>query len=216
MKRLHNILWKFGSDGMPYVLGQKIRENDPAYQNLLLLPGPGHFEMNMTKCLFKLLWPVGLSETAKHMGFTSLKAQEYMHKGGDHHKAWALLKIFHEACLQALVKPYVMKCQGEGILPTSRGYYVHNRTVSDPISKYLVDMNLNYIMALFMYRQGIRTGNSNMALAGRLCFGPLFYSTNMTIYMQVHYEDIATRIKGYVQPIMESVISDELKLKSQV
>lgn len=38
-----------GCDGLPYLLASRIlRENDD-FQDLLLLPGLGHWEMNMTK-----------------------------------------------------------------------------------------------------------------------------------------------------------------------
>ena len=41
-------------DGLPYVLGSHLIEKDKALQDIHLIPGFGHFEMNMTKSCFKL------------------------------------------------------------------------------------------------------------------------------------------------------------------
>ncbi|VDH89381.1 Hypothetical predicted protein, partial [Mytilus galloprovincialis] len=41
------------------------------YNNILLLPGQGHYEINMVKALFKLLWDIGLIDLAKMLGFSS-------------------------------------------------------------------------------------------------------------------------------------------------
>ena len=76
-----------GSDGNPYVLGQRLRDEKDDLKYLLLMPGPGHFEINMVKVLFKLLWPVGLKALGKLVGYKTEKALEYCHKSGDHHKA---------------------------------------------------------------------------------------------------------------------------------
>ncbi len=76
-----------GSDGNPYVLGQRLRDDKDDLKDLLLMPGPGHFEINIVKALFKLLWPVGLKALAKLVGYKTEKALEYCHKAGDHHKA---------------------------------------------------------------------------------------------------------------------------------
>ncbi len=78
-----------GSDGVPYVLGQKLRD-DPKNEltNLLLLPGPGHFEINTVKVLFRLLWPVAIEKVASLTGFRTTKALQYALKASDDHKAW--------------------------------------------------------------------------------------------------------------------------------
>ncbi len=83
-----------GSDGIPYVLGQRLRDEHDHLKNLLLLPGPGHFEMNFVKALFKLLWPVGLQTLAKLAGYRTDKALLYCQKAPDHHKAWAMCYVY--------------------------------------------------------------------------------------------------------------------------
>ncbi len=83
-----------GSDGNPYVLGQRLRDEKDDLKHLLLMPGPDHFELNMVKALFKLLWPVGLKALGKLVGYKTEKALEYCHKAGGHHKAWTCYSYF--------------------------------------------------------------------------------------------------------------------------
>nr|XP_022289927.1 uncharacterized protein LOC111101643 isoform X2 [Crassostrea virginica] len=49
-------------------------EDGRKYRNILMLTGHGHFEINMTKALFKLLWELCLVDLAKMLGFKSPKA----------------------------------------------------------------------------------------------------------------------------------------------
>ena len=53
-----------GCDGLPYVLAQRLRDKEDKLRDILILPGPGHFEMNMVRALMKLLWPLGMKELA--------------------------------------------------------------------------------------------------------------------------------------------------------
>ena len=82
-----------GSDGVPYVLAHR----SPELQNILLLPGPGHIEINVLRALFKLMWPLGLEDLAKLLGFRTHKALTYALKVSDFHKSWQVhfLKLCH-------------------------------------------------------------------------------------------------------------------------
>ncbi|KAJ8300772.1 hypothetical protein KUTeg_022291 [Tegillarca granosa] len=44
------------------------------YKDIIMIPGLGHYKINMTKALCKLLWNVGLADLAKMLGFVSPKA----------------------------------------------------------------------------------------------------------------------------------------------
>ncbi|XP_069122376.1 uncharacterized protein [Argopecten irradians] len=44
------------------------------YKNIILLPGLGHYEINMVKAVFKLLWPVCIVDLAKMLEFKTTKA----------------------------------------------------------------------------------------------------------------------------------------------
>ncbi len=89
-----------GSDGVPYILGHKLLGKDESLKSLLLLPGTGHVEMNVTKLLLRMLWPFGMLELAKLLGFKTPKALTYAQKAVDFHKAWEMLQVY----LQAAVK----------------------------------------------------------------------------------------------------------------
>ena len=65
-----------GCDGLPYILASRLIEKDETLQHILLQPV--HYEINMVKALFKLLWEVALSDLAQLMGYKSIKAQVRM------------------------------------------------------------------------------------------------------------------------------------------
>ena len=103
-----------GSDGVQYILGQKLREDHPPLQDLLLVPGPGHFELNTVRAIFKLIWPVGLRNRAVLLGFTDEKALLYCQKAADHHKSWQMLLIFYRVTVKLLLDAYVKECRSQG------------------------------------------------------------------------------------------------------
>ena len=59
-------------------------------------------------------------------------------------------------------------------------------------------MCLRYILALFLYQQGIRVNCSHLklALSARLIMGELYYSDHMTAYMEIQYRDLITTVKA--------------------
>ena len=88
-------------DGLPYILASRLIEKDETLQHILLQPG--HYEINMVKALFKLLWEVALSDLAQLMGYKSIKAQVACHNATDHHKSWQILHTFLYATANELV-----------------------------------------------------------------------------------------------------------------
>ena len=55
------------------------------FDNIILVPCPGHIEMNMARLLLRLLWKPFLCEFAKLLGFHTPRAQEVVKNGIDHH-----------------------------------------------------------------------------------------------------------------------------------
>ena len=47
-----------------------------------------HLEINACPLFIKVSWPVFTKTLENILGFLSPKAQEYLKKGSDHHKAW--------------------------------------------------------------------------------------------------------------------------------
>ena len=96
-----------GCDGLPYLLASRLIENNDHLKHILLEPGLGHYEINITKTCLRLLWDVGLSDLGKQLGYNSIKAQSACQSANDHHKAWQMLTIFFEATVDELLVPYV-------------------------------------------------------------------------------------------------------------
>ena len=99
-----------GCDGLPYILASRLIDKDVALQNILLQPGLGHYEINMTKSCFKLLWDVVLCELAKMLGFNSIKAQVACRNATNHHKSWQMLTVLFYGTTDELLVPYVRQC----------------------------------------------------------------------------------------------------------
>ena len=60
-----------------------------------LVPVSGllHMEMNIARAFTKLNWQVFVGKLSYELGFKTLKAQEYIRRGADHHKLWHMLEI---------------------------------------------------------------------------------------------------------------------------
>ena len=56
------------------------------FHNIILLPGPGHLELNMGRLLLKLLWVPFLNKIVEFLGFYTEKAQLIVKNGIDHHR----------------------------------------------------------------------------------------------------------------------------------
>lgn len=66
------------------------------YGGILLIPGPGHCEINYIKVIFKSLWTIILIDLAKLLGYRSVKALASCESVSSHHKSWQFffLNIF--------------------------------------------------------------------------------------------------------------------------
>ncbi len=160
-----------GGDGIPYVLGQRLRENYDHLKNLLLLPGPGHFEINFVKALFKLLWPVGLQTLVKFAGYRTDKALP-----------WARLCIYFESVAQILLQQYVEYDHNPSQILSFKGYQSWLKGVCNPYH-YQAMMISRYMLALLMYRQGIRDSISPLRVGDCVIIEQLFSSNK---YAQLH------------------------------
>jgi len=81
-----------------------------------------HLEMNLGRAFLKLNWEVLLKRVGIELGFRSLKALQYLHKGADHHKLWHLFEIVYVALTLELLVPYVYHCVREKTEPSCQGY----------------------------------------------------------------------------------------------
>ena len=82
----------------------------PLHKGLLLLPGPGHMELNVARILLKLLWHPLTSQLASLLGFRTPRAKDVVREGIDHHRTRQILSVCLEALSKELVLPYVREC----------------------------------------------------------------------------------------------------------
>ncbi len=197
-----------GSDGVPYVLAHRLRDSTPQLHNILLLPGPGHIEMNVLRALFKLLWPLGLEQLAQLLGFKTPKALAYALKASDYHKSWQMLLIFIHTSMGVLLETYAASSREQGLLPTARGAMEFLNTHANPSLKILSTLTLRYGLSLLRYRQATREGCSGEMLWSRCTLSELFFVSNMTTYMTLYYRDTVTRLKA-PEPIREFLQTHE-------
>ena len=80
------------------------------FHNIILLPGPGHLELNMGCLLLKLLWVPFLNEIMKLLGFHTEKAQLIVKNGIDHHRTQQILSTCLFALSKELLVPYARDC----------------------------------------------------------------------------------------------------------
>ena len=62
------------------------------FDNINLIPGPVHIEMNLAWLLLRLLWEPFLCDFAKLLGFCTPQAQEVMKNGIDLHLSRYILQ----------------------------------------------------------------------------------------------------------------------------
>ena len=139
-------------------------------------PGLGHYEINMARSCFKLLWIVVLKDMAVMLGFTSPKALSACKNAYDHHKAWQMLSIFLSGTSRELARPYVQECVNTNVHPSMPGFNAFLHRVIDPNFKFMHMVTFVHVFALFLFRCGVRKNNSEAMLGGRLEFSPLFYA----------------------------------------
>ncbi|XP_076087738.1 uncharacterized protein LOC143058159 [Mytilus galloprovincialis] len=176
------------------------------YMNLMMLPVLGHYEINMSKALMKLLWDVIIIDLAKMLGFKSIKALQacqvlqecvllFSFSFSDHHKTWQILQIFMFAMAQELLHPYcrqqVLSCR----TPTVEGFYLWLAKVSNPNFKFMSDVVFTSCLALHVLRAGTRRNNSTAIQAGKFKFSPLFFGLNMPFYMETFIRDSFVRVQ---------------------
>ena len=174
------------------------------FHNIILLPGPGHLQLNMER-LLKLLWVPFLNKIMKLLGFRTEKAQLIVKNGIDHHQTRQILLTCLFALSKELLIPYVRDCQKIRIKPTNQHYlnWVHN-TCGDQYM-FLYHITFSYLLAFSLYTEATRKNNSMRMMSARVQLAPLFYSFKHPKYQQLHLRDLYERaqmpdsIKYYVE-----------------
>ena len=159
---------------------------------VLLQPGPGHIEWNMLKGLVKLLWPVYWEDMTELFNFRSENAKKAASKVTDFHKGWTLARIAHEALSKELVIPYVrsqLKASPNKELTAADFLKFTMTNTKNPNYAFLLDATFELLHSLFVYRDGVRSGNIGLMEAGRATMAKLFSARHHPMYRQIEMND---------------------------
>ena len=178
------------------------------YGNILLLPGLGHMEINLTKAMFKLLWKVVLKDLAVMLGWKSIKALTACEKCTDHHKAWQILQILFSAGTRSLLKPFIHHCIETKTSPSLSALYKYLSQQS-PNYIFLYKCIFTFIFAINLFRSSVRRGNFNLLSVALHKLTVLFYGLNMTSYMEItlRYENILKKAPQEIKTFISKTIT---------
>ena len=208
------------SDGVPYLYASKLQERlwwcktckevidisvdeHKQHQNnlvraldyIILRPGPGHIELNMTKTLLDYLWdPLG-RDVAKALGFRTQRAQEAVHHGIDLHRNVQVLHVLLHGLALEMIRPY-MSSLAEGVNPTVTDYFSWvEREVNNGLYMYYFHVCFTGLLSQKLYTAAVRKNNSSMMMAGRVAFTPLFYGRSHGKYQELMLRDLIIRVQ---------------------
>jgi len=178
----------------------RIHTHIPSHKNvfddIVLRPGPGHFELNMAKVLLNLCWLPFLSEFGKTLGFRSPKAQDVLKNGIDHHRSREVLEISLQALSSELLLPYIRDCKRLTIQPSAENY---QKLIEEKIKSnnymFFYHLTFSYLLAFHLYTEAVRKNHSKRIMAARVIFAPLFYTSHHPKYQYIHVRNLYQRVQ---------------------
>ena len=172
---------------------------------VLLIPGPGHIEMNLVKSIVEFSWEIFWKQMAICLNFKSENAQKAAKRVSDHHKGWAMLSIARTALAKELVLPFVRieLAKEHNDLTTVNFMRFISRDVVDPNYLLLADIVFEFIDAIYMYRTGIRTCNEQYMYVARAKVGKIWCARNHPSYREIEMAD--SLLNGLYTYILKSI-----------
>ena len=182
----------------------------PYYGDFILLPGPGHIEINMGRAALKLMWEPVLNHISSLLGFRSANAKRVFKAGIDHHRTRQTLLALSEALSKELITPYIRYCLSNDEIVSTEGYasWVEESETVGPTYMFFYHCAFSYLLAFNLYTEGTRKNNSLTMQAARVEFTPLFYAFNNPKYQLLHLRDMCQR-EQYPSPVSKFVTSNE-------
>ena len=111
-------------------------------------------EMNFGKSFMKLNWDVFAKAFGSLLGFASPNAQNYLHKGADHHKMWHFYEILYISLTLELLVPYVREALCLNKVTSSRGYWEWTYDVKNTNYIYMQNCVMTHLHRLMTLRSG--------------------------------------------------------------
>ena len=161
--------------------------------DVLLLLGLGHLELNSGRVLLKLLWEPLLVHIATLLGFRTPRAKEVFKAGIDHHRTRQVLSVLLEALTKELLTPYVRDCISKCEEPTVLGYRSWMDSVCNSSYIFYHHITFSYLLSFHLLTEGVRKNNSGRIMAARVQFAPLYYSFRHPKYQYLHLRDLWQR-----------------------
>ena len=143
----------------------------PKFDDIIILPGPGHIELNMGRKLLNLLWTPLLSDYVTALGFRSVNAQNVVRRGIDHHRTRQILQTTLDALSRELLVPYVRYCLHAGFEASTTGYtaWIEN-DVEDSNYLFLYHMAFMYLLAFNLYNEATCKNHGDLMLDNKFSF----------------------------------------------
>ena len=159
---------------------------------MVLRIGKLHVEMNMARHFIDLNWDIFLSKLASELGFVSEAAQKFVRRGSDHHKTMSVLKVAHIGLWKEMLIPYV-RDRLSSSSPLSVNDYLYEWMPEvgwkDATYSHIFVTSWNYLMALHVFRMGVRRNNASYVRAGQKVFAPLFHRNSASKYALIDLHD---------------------------
>lgn len=159
---------------------------------VVLRIGKLHLEMNMARHFIDLKRDIFLSKLASELEFVSENAQKYMRRGSDHHKTMSVLRVAHIGLWKEMLIPYIRDrlASGSEISVTDYLYnWMPEVGWKSATYSYIFGMTWTYLMALMVFRMGVRGNNSSYRRAGHFSFAPLFHRSSSSKYAMIDLHD---------------------------
>ena len=163
------------------------------FDSILLVPGPGHIELNILRAVFSFTRKIFMEKLADMLGFSSKAAKEFIIGCGNHHISWQILRIVIAALGAELFRVYVINCKKSLKTPSSVHFAQWKKNVVNPNFNFYYDLVFKLLVGLKCFRCGIRQNNTNYMLAGRQTVAPIMYTGRHTIYQNLLLNDRTVR-----------------------
>ena len=140
------------------------------FENIILMPGLGHVELNMLRCYFKLTWDIVMEHVGSTMNFKSPKAKQSLYCVYDHHKSWQAFLTFLIGTSDHIIQHYIDTCTVNKYTPNSNHFFQWCNSIKNKAFAVLLELLFSYGFGIFLFRAGVRRNNSEIMICARQKF----------------------------------------------
>lgn len=159
---------------------------------VLLVPGPGHLEMNMVRSFVELCWDIFWKPLVQLLNFKSENALRSAKKVSDHHKGWQLCIVAREAIVKELLVPWVriqLNSESPDLSPDCYMKFLMSGNVQNQTYTMIAELVFELLDSIFLYRKGIRGANSDQSFAARAKIAKIWSGRSHPSYRELEMTD---------------------------